>query len=384
METFPVSRGITSFEGGTMMMSQAPESHANIRAHQSIIDIQNPGASGAIASAGPSQNFAAYLAQQTALNPNYQQEMERNDFTVLPMDLQRYAANVGGDASQVTGSPKEGTGMLFPEVMLNYSDDFLDASTSLPHAAALHPTLPGPDRFRVTDAAEDANDYTANATDLSRYSAAIGEPGDSLPKQGVLGQFVRLPSQFGEKGDAAAAAAATSLKPITVERLGKRTSGSLDMLVPGGSGTPGGKEQSQPTSPTAAASASAAAGDGTAGNLNRTGSTTKSQHVTILAPNQEEEEEGATSGPLYGVRPIERSTSYANEGAGGEDEEGAGPMHFASSKSRQGAKSLKEISSLFSGDVDDEDEGGDADEVRGGGGARAGTPPPAPPSSSKQ
>jgi hypothetical protein len=33
-------------------------------------------------------------------------------------------------------------------------------------------------------------------------------------------------------------------------------------------------------------------------------------------------------------------------------------MHFASSKGRQGAKSLKEISSLFSGEVDDDDDDG--------------------------
>jgi len=126
MEAFPVSRGITSFEGGTMVMSQAPESHANIRAHQSIIDIRHTNSSlafGGLASAGPSYNVAAYLDNNSALNNNLNELMnvERNDFTVLPMDLQRYAANVGGDASQVTGSPKA-PGILFPEVVLRYVD----------------------------------------------------------------------------------------------------------------------------------------------------------------------------------------------------------------------------------------------------------------------
>lgn len=120
MEAFPVSRGITSFEGGTMIMSPAPESHANMRAFQSMLDIQHPQASpggpvGGLASVGPSHNVAAFLDNNQMYDMNGD---ERNDFTVLPMDLQRYAANVGGDASQVTGSPKAPIGILFPEVVL--------------------------------------------------------------------------------------------------------------------------------------------------------------------------------------------------------------------------------------------------------------------------
>jgi len=124
MEAFPVSRGITSFEGGTMVMSQAPESHANIRAHQSILDIRHPQSSpggppvGGLASAGPSHNVAPLLDLNQMYNLNRLNSEEGNDFTVLPMDLQRYAANVGGDASQVTGSPKAQIGILFPEVAL--------------------------------------------------------------------------------------------------------------------------------------------------------------------------------------------------------------------------------------------------------------------------
>jgi hypothetical protein len=357
MEAFPVSRGITSYEGGTMMtMSQAPESHANIRAHQSIIDSNNPGTAtaSALSSAAPSQNIAALLSNMSSANPNYGADLERNDFTVLPMDLQRYAANVGGDASQVTGSPTDAPGMLFPEVMLGYSDDFLDASTSLPHAAALHPTLPGPDRFRVTDAAEDANDYTANAADLSRYSAAIGQ-GDSLPKGQGVTRFTPLPTQFNKDkggGGGGSSGGATSPTVIvaptpTVDQLGRRTSSSIDI---------------NPATTSQATPAAAAAGG--AKGLERS----KSPKVTIALPtgggdgdeenptNEEEEERDLTSGPLYGVHPIERSTSYAKDsgaGGGGEDEEGAGPMHFASSKARQGAKSFKEISSLFTGGDDE-------------------------------
>ncbi|KAL4517172.1 hypothetical protein Ndes2437B_g06780 [Nannochloris sp. 'desiccata'] len=377
MEAFPVSRGITSFEGGTMLMSQAPESHANIRAHQSIIDIQNPssipsGPIGGLASAGPSQSVAAYLENKLIFNlpnnGNYGADLERNDFTVLPMDLQRYAANVGGDASQVTGSPKASIGILFPEVMLNYSDDFLDASTSLPHAAALHPSLPGPDRFRLTDAAEEANDYTANAADLSRYSAAVGHS-DSLPKQGGAGRFARLPSYFqktvstpgpedGAGGSTAKPTTVTTAPTPTVERLGKRPSSSQDGERPATTKT--GSAAPEPTE------GAAAEGLEPSASINE-------PQVTIVAPGEqknkdEKQEEGARSGPLYGVHPIERSTSYAKESGGGEVEEEAGPMHFATSKARQGAKSLKEISSLFSGEINDDDE----EEEEDGLGAEAG------------
>jgi hypothetical protein len=243
-----------------------------------------------------------------------------------------------------------------------YSDDFLDASTSLPHAAALHPTLPGPDRFRLAD---DANDYTANAVDLSRYSAAVGGESDSLPKQRGAGKFVRLHSYFDKNKTASPmvgkGASGQTEKPTTtvtttaptstVERLGKRPSSSQD---------------GEKTTATKAGIITAEeAGEG----RTRSSSPSKTQ-VTIIAPGEEEEEkekkeeddEGATSGPLYGVRPVERSASYAKEGAGDDGDEEAGPMHFATSKARQGAKSLKEISSLFSGEVHDDPDDPDDDD----------------------
>lgn len=246
----------------------------------------------------------------------------------------------------------------------------MDASDSLPHAAALHPTLPGPDRFRIADAAEEANDYTANAPDLARYSVSVFEQSDSLPKQGGAGKFVRLHSYFDKNKNPAAPVAEDDAEgntdeptPVptagtpTVERLGKRPSSSQD------------GEKATATKTGIAAGGAEGAGEGPRRSPSRS-------KVTIVAPGEEgkeveeiEIEEGAASGPLYGVHPIQRSTSYAKEGEGGEGDEGGGPMHFATSKARQGAKSLAEISNLFrrkSNDPDDDDDGGATDDVEGG------------------
>ncbi|KAI8110913.1 hypothetical protein M9434_004487 [Picochlorum sp. BPE23] len=76
-----------------------------------------------------------------------------------------------------------------------YSKDMSDTGNSLPHAAALHPALPGKDRFREVDDI-DRNEFTVQANDLHRYSAAIGT--DTLPKTSSL-TFTPLPSDFWEK-----------------------------------------------------------------------------------------------------------------------------------------------------------------------------------------
>ncbi len=76
-----------------------------------------------------------------------------------------------------------------------YSKDMSDTGNSLPHAAALHPALPGKDRFREVDDM-DRNEFTVQANDLHRYSAAIGT--DTLPKTSSL-TFTPLPSDFWEK-----------------------------------------------------------------------------------------------------------------------------------------------------------------------------------------
>jgi hypothetical protein len=51
----------------------------------------------------------------------------------------------------------------------SYALQTTDAGDSLPHAQALHPTLPGPDRFRVEEN-EERNDYTVSSLDLSRWA----------------------------------------------------------------------------------------------------------------------------------------------------------------------------------------------------------------------
>ena len=85
MEDYPDSRalaGVTSAH----LMSIAPESHASIRSL-----------------------YGGYAGMSYS-------NIERNDCTVVPMDLQRYAAAVGGDASDVTGGGPAEPVMLFPEM----------------------------------------------------------------------------------------------------------------------------------------------------------------------------------------------------------------------------------------------------------------------------
>lgn len=87
MENYPDSRAIAGISSAHLM-SIAPESHASIRT-----------LSGAY-------NSLSYS------------NVERNDMTVVPADLQRYAAAVGGDASQITGAPPPEPFMLFPNTYI--------------------------------------------------------------------------------------------------------------------------------------------------------------------------------------------------------------------------------------------------------------------------
>jgi hypothetical protein len=119
------------------------------------------------------------------------EELEDQIFD-MPMGLERYRTNP-------TLSLTEGTSNKLQQWMLlrNYSRQTSDAGNSLPPPAALHPSLPGKERFRETEDTEDEvakNDFTVQAMDLHRYSAAVGYS-DSIPKSGSL-TFTPLPTDF--------------------------------------------------------------------------------------------------------------------------------------------------------------------------------------------
>jgi hypothetical protein len=166
-----------------------------------------------------------------------------------------------------------------------FAEATTDASDSLPHPAALHPALPGSDRFMMaTDEGEGdlhAEDYTVLPMDLSRYASRMNL--DSLP-HGRSAAFTPLPADFREPAAAAAAAA-----------------------------------ESESAAAAAAETESALSGSGALPSSEGAGG----------APvyNAEAEAEAAMRS-LAGVHPIGRTASRA---ALGEyfGEEAAGPMHFA-------------------------------------------------------
>ena len=100
--------------------------------------------------------------------------------------LERYMNELGG-----SGALK---GKNLQRFMQYFSDKDLDMGNSLPPPLALHPALPGVDRFREAEESVH-NDLTVGASDLHRYSAAVGT--DSLPG---LSQptFTPLPADFRE------------------------------------------------------------------------------------------------------------------------------------------------------------------------------------------
>jgi len=166
MEKFPPPPGLSnpnaSVSGG---LAAAPESHANV---------------------GSKISMSGYK------NSDQEKEELENDESDIPMGLERYRTNP-------TTSLTEGTSKKLQQWMLlrNYSRQTSDAGNSLPPPAALHPSLPGKERFRETDYTEEdvaKNDFTVQAMDLHRYSAAIGYS-DSIPKSGSL-TFTPLPTDF--------------------------------------------------------------------------------------------------------------------------------------------------------------------------------------------
>ena len=248
------------------------------------------------------------------------------------MPVCRYAAAVGGDASRVLGAaPSSGlmpgsssTSFVMPEALARYAHGTVEASDSLPHPAALHPALPGPDRFRHSDATEfnERSDYTILPMDLHRYSMAIAGANPDSPKQAARplrsSSFVPLPADFKVSAATERAPSPFAAAPPTRRSTEKEAAASTASRGSGG----------------------AAAGEG-----------------------------GEPSGPLAGVHIIGRTTSHAVELQGEGSDEEAGPMHFASSKDRKGAKSYRDISSLFTGGEDEEGGAGEEAETAAAGAA---------------
>ena len=169
----------------------------------------------------------------------------------------------------------------------------MDADTSLPYPAALHPALPGRDRFRVEDETDySLNDYTVSATDLHRYSVAIAQRDDEK----IFSKPETMPVTKEEENSGSA-----------IER------NNVDVHYIEG----------------------------------QMGSAPSNEGMNMDQPPK-----GATSedlGPLMGFHPLEQSASSA--GIVKDEEQGAGPMHFATGRQRgRPVKSLAEISSLFAGD----------------------------------
>lgn len=119
---------------------------------------------------------------------------------ILP-DLKFYGLNsMGGNVKGLeryvnkVGKSTTITGENLQRFVRYFSDANSDAGNSLPPPLALHPALPGMDRFREVDE-RIQDDLTVGASDLHRYSAAVGT--DTLP---ALSQpsFTPLPADFRE------------------------------------------------------------------------------------------------------------------------------------------------------------------------------------------
>ena len=189
----------------------------------------------------------------------------------------------------------------------------------MPYAAALHPTLPGPDRFRQTDAVmmmEERNDYTVTAPDLSRYSVSMATQDSMDVPRTYRGKTITTTTTAA----AAAAAALSSGAPppqttLTTPAVRRGTTSSSSRresdAVAGGSAMP-----SVPESEPSATLPSPLPSSSSVGALNE----------------NENDDSAASTGPLAGFRPMERKASYAAEKGDDEDTKQAlasGPLHFS-------------------------------------------------------
>lgn len=120
---------------------------------------------------------------------------QKND----PRTFSSYGLNsLGGDVKGLEryvnelGKSSSIKGETLQRFVRYFADGNSDTGNSLPPPLALHPTLPGLDRFREVDDGVQ-NDLTVGASDLHRYSAAVGTdtlPGASQPS------FTPLPADF--------------------------------------------------------------------------------------------------------------------------------------------------------------------------------------------
>lgn len=182
--------------------------------------------------------------------------------------------------------------------------DSMDADTSMPYPAALHPALPGPDRFRYADETDYSfrNDYTVSGTDLHRYSVAVAAKDAVAPQTGMIAATITDESTEPDGSDKQIEYAREEDRSSSEEVAPSSISESEAMAI---------KDEDQ--------------GPG------------KVKSEALISEDL---------GPLTGIQPIERGAFLAH--AEEDEEQGAGPMHFAPEfqKGRAG-KSLAEISSLF-------------------------------------
>jgi len=184
---------------------------------------------------------------------------------------------------------------LYVYLTCRFAQNTLEASDSLPHTGAMHPAIPGPDRFRQSDVVElnQRTDYTVLPMDLHRYSMAVAGPtDDSVPPPPKQQTFVPLPPDFKESAKAAAAEGETARSSLDLETVGAQRSSSEVAPV---SGAP-----VPPSVDSGAGSGPAATGTG--------------------------DVDAELEGPLAGVHMAPGAASSDADLEGGES--AAGPIHF--------------------------------------------------------
>ncbi|KAL4447568.1 hypothetical protein ABPG75_004787 [Micractinium tetrahymenae] len=271
--------------------SMAPESHGALRAQEQRQQWTHSSSATAEVRAGRSEVAAGLRRKAAALGlcfepglaplpgrplaqptsgraaPAYvpSAEEQRNDYTVLPIDLSRYAATAGNEgdsiplgaavagaagrrsplptefAQQLAAASKhqedveEGKAapfLLFPEVA-SYALSTTDAGDSLPHPQALHPMLPGPDRFRVDE--NERNDYTVLPMDLSRYVAQVSRCDTGIGRQTgpvTLGEASQLLAQLQRQQQESAVLAAAAGGPARADPAGESSFGDSGYATP--------------------------------------------------------------------------------------------------------------------------------------------------------
>ena len=132
---------------------------------------------------------APKISSDESISPSlfsaFTEEMSKGTASTYVPGLDRYRKDFG---VSVTDHTKW-------KVLEEYANILSDTGTSLPPPVALHPAMPGIDRFREVDDL-DRNDLTVQVSDLHRYSAAVGT--DSIINQDNVRSYTPLPSDFKE------------------------------------------------------------------------------------------------------------------------------------------------------------------------------------------